>query len=92
MANNSGQELQLLLAVGWISGGWRKGEKSVNKLHETSVWKSSYKTGKRPRLDQTLTDQDQKLSGPIKTITVVQSLVFQLWEIIKTDKNRFRPV
>ena len=26
---------QLLLAVGWISGGWKKGKKSVNELYET---------------------------------------------------------
>jgi hypothetical protein len=51
-----------------------------------------YKTGKRPRLDWNLTDQDRKYSGLIKTVTAVQSSVFQLWEIIKTNKNRFRPV
>ena len=28
-------ELRLLLAVGWISGGWKKGKKSVNELYET---------------------------------------------------------
>ena len=41
----------------------------------TSVCKSSYKIGKRLRLDQTTTDQDRKFARPIKTVTMVWSSV-----------------
>ncbi len=41
----------------------------------TLLWRSSYKTGKRPRPDRTLTDQDRKFSGPMKTVTAVRSSV-----------------
>ena len=40
-------------------------------LHLVSVWRSSLKTGKRPRPDGTRTDQDWKFSRLIKTITAV---------------------
>jgi hypothetical protein len=55
----------------------------------SSVWKSSYKTGKRPRLDWTLTDQDQKFIGLIKTITAVWSSIHQHFGKSKTKQ---RPV
>jgi hypothetical protein len=42
-------------------------------LYIDSAWKSSPKTGKRPRLDWTKTAKDQKFPGPSKTATVVQS-------------------
>jgi len=32
-----------------------------------SVWKSGYKTGKRPELDRSRTDQNRKFDGPIRT-------------------------
>ena len=57
-----------------------------------SVWKSSYKTGNRPGPDRTLTDQDRKFSGPIKTVTAVWSLVHHHFQIFKTDENRLQPV
>jgi hypothetical protein len=40
-----------------------------------SAWKSSPKTGKRPRLDWTKTAEDRKFPGPSKTATAVQSSV-----------------
>jgi len=52
-----------------------------------SAWKSGYKTGKRLRLDWTITDQDWKIPRPIKTVTAVQSLVHHHFRIFKTDKN-----
>ena len=57
-----------------------------------SVWKSSYKTGKKPRPDWTLTVQDQDFSGPIKTATAVRSLVYHYFKIFKTNKNQSQPV
>jgi len=54
-----------------------------------SVWRSSLKTGKRLRLDQTKVDKDWKLSGLIKTITTVQSLVHNYFGKLKTKQ---RPV
>jgi len=56
-----------------------------NQVHVSSVWKSSYKTGKRLRLDQTLTDQDCKISRLIRTATVVRSAVQCAVKFIKTD-------
>ena len=50
-------------------------ERAWEMLFKFSVCKSSYKTGKRPRLDWTTTDQDWKFARPIKTITAVQSSV-----------------
>jgi hypothetical protein len=57
-----------------------------------SAWKSSPKTGKRPRPDRTLTDQDRKISRPIKTATAVWSSVPLHLAKLKTDQNRFKPV
>jgi len=54
-----------------------------------SVWRSSLKTGKRPRPDWTKTNQDRKFSGPIKTITMVRSSVYRHSQKLKT---RQRPV
>ena len=45
-------------------------------------------TGKRPEKDRTLTNQDWKFPGPIKTVTVVQSLVHPHFGKLKTDKDR----
>ena len=56
------------------------------------VWKSSYKTGKRLRLDWTKTDQDWKFTRLIKTTTMVQSLVHHIFKVFKTSKNRSEPV
>jgi len=58
----------------------------------SSVWTSSYKTGKRPRPDRTKTDQDRRFSRPIKTVTAVRSSVPCHFKIFKTDKNRSQPV
>jgi hypothetical protein len=58
----------------------------------SSAWKSSPKTGKRLRPDWTLTDQDRKISGPIKTATAVRSSVPLHLAKLKTDQNRFKPV
>ena len=66
---------QMPIHASWI--GW------------TSVWKSSPKTGKKPRPDRTITDQDRKISGPIKTATTVRSSVHLHLANLKTDKNRF---
>ena len=63
-----------------------------NKDIRSSVWKSSYKTGKRPRPDRTWTDQDRKFSGPIKTASAVRSSVSCIFRIFKTDENRSQPV
>jgi len=54
-----------------------------------SVWRSSLKTGKRPRPDRTKTDQDRKFSRPIKTVTAVRSSVHHHSRKLKT---RQRPV
>ena len=43
------------------------GDPEVKEMHVASVWSSSCKTAKRPRPDQTKTNQDQKISRPIKT-------------------------
>ena len=56
---------------------------------DPSVWRSSCKTAKRPRLDWTRTNQDQKFSGLIRTVTVVRSLVHQHFQKLKTEQ---RPV
>src|SRR5712675_2839330 len=53
-----------------------------------SVWKSSYKTGKRLRLDWTKTDQDWKFTRLIKTTTMVQSLVHHIFKVFKTSLNQ----
>jgi len=37
------------------------------KIHEVSVWKSSYMTGKRPWPNRTKTDQDRKCCRPMET-------------------------
>ena len=58
----------------------------------TSVWKSSCKTGKRLRLDQTKTDQDWKFTRLIKTTTIVQSLVYHIFKVFKTSLNQSQPV
>src|SRR5712672_2703717 len=58
----------------------------------TSVWKSSCKTGKRLRLDQTKTDQDWKFTRLIKTTTMVQSLVHRIFKVFKTSLNQSQPV
>ncbi len=55
----------------------------------SSVCRSSYKTGIRPEKDRTLTDQDRKFPGPIKTVTAVQSSVHHYFSFPKTDQ---RPV
>jgi len=60
-----------------------------NYTRFTSAWKSSPKTGKRPRLDWTKTAEDQKFPGPSKTATVVQSSVSNDSGNFKADK---RPV
>ena len=52
-----------------------------------SVWRSSLKTGKRPRPDQTKTDQDWKFLRPIKTVTAVQSSVHLYFGKWKTGKR-----
>jgi hypothetical protein len=54
-----------------------------------SAWKSSPKTGKRPRLDWTKTAEDRKFPGPSKTATAVRSSVSNNSGNFKTDK---RPV
>jgi hypothetical protein len=54
-----------------------------------SAWKSSPKTGKRPRLDWTKTAEDRKFPGPSKTATAVRSSVSNDFGNLKTDK---RPV
>jgi len=54
----------------------------------TSAWKSSPKTGKRPRLDWTKTAQDWKFPGPLKTATVVWSSVSHDFRNLKTVKTR----
>jgi hypothetical protein len=54
-----------------------------------SVWKSGHKTGKKPWPDRTLTSQDRKLLGPIRTVTAVRSMVHHTSEILKTEQ---RPV
>jgi hypothetical protein len=59
-----------------------------NMTSATSVWRSSYKTGKRPRLDRTITDQDRKIPRPIETVTAVRSSVHHHFKIFKTDENR----
>jgi len=56
-------------------------------VKEISVWRSSLKTGKRPRLDRTKTDQDQKFLRPIKTVTMVWSLVHPYFGKWKTGKR-----
>ena len=56
---------------------------------EISVWKSGHRTGKRLWPDQTMTDQDRKLWGPVKTVTAVQSTVLHIFENLKTEQ---RPV
>jgi len=53
----------------------------------TSVWKSSYKTGKRPGLDRTKTEKDRKISGPVKTATAVRSSVHPNLEMARTDEK-----
>ena len=53
-----------------------------------SVWKSSYKTGKKPRPNRTLTDQDRKFPGPLKTVNPVRSSVYCYFKISKTDENQ----
>ena len=55
-----------------------------------SVWKFSPGTAKRPRLDQTKTEVDQKISGPLRTATMVQSLVHINLEIVWTDERPLR--
>ena len=57
--------------------------------YTTSAWKSSPKTGKRPRLDWTKTAEDRKFPGPSKTATAVRSSVSNDFGNFKTDK---RPV
>ena len=52
-----------------------------------SVWRSGYKTGKRLRPNRTLTDQDRKISGLIKTVTVVQSSVHCHFGKLKTEQR-----
>ena len=54
----------------------------------TSAWKSSPKTGKKLRLDQTRPHWDHKFLGPVKTTTAVRSSVFGYFKIFKTDENR----
>jgi len=56
---------------------------------QNSVWRSSLKTRKRPRPDRTKTDQDQKFSRPIKTVTMVRSAVHRHSQKLKTGQ---RPV
>jgi hypothetical protein len=56
---------------------------------ESSVWKSSLKNAKRPRLDQTITGKDWKIEKPEKTKTVVQSLVHHHLKFRETGQ---RPV
>jgi len=66
---------------------------ATHSLSKTvSVWKSSCKTGKRLRLDQTRTDQDWKFTRLIKTTTMVQSLVHHIFKVFKTSKNQSKPV
>src|SRR5277367_2904262 len=55
----------------------------------TSAWRSSLKTGKKPRPDWTRTDQDLKILRLVKTGTAVRSSVFHNFKIYKTGK---RPV
>src|SRR5271168_547389 len=55
--------------------------------HETSALKSSYKTGKKPRLDRTTTDQNRKTSRPVRTVTAVRSLVHPFSKNLKTDEK-----
>jgi len=45
-----------------------------------SAWKSSLKTAKKPRLNQTQTTQDWKFPGPPKTATAVWSMVHWQFE------------
>jgi hypothetical protein len=58
-------------------------------IENSSAWKSSPKTGKRPRLDWTKTAEDWKFPGPSKTATAVRSSVSNNSGNFKTDK---RPV
>src|SRR5271168_2508918 len=51
-----------------------------------SALKSSYKTGKKPRLDRTTTDQDRKTSRPVRTVTAVRSSVHPFSKNLKTDE------
>jgi hypothetical protein len=67
----------------------KKDGKSLHIVQSLSVWMSSFKTGKRPRLDWTKTDQDQKFSRPIKTITVVRFSVYCQSQKLETGQ---RPV
>src|SRR5882757_8105041 len=57
-----------------------------------SAWKSSLRTGKKPRLDWTTTNQDRKITRSIKTVTAVRSSVHHHFKIFKTDENWFQPV
>jgi hypothetical protein len=60
-----------------------------SRVLKRSAWKSSPKTGKRPRLDWTKTAEDRKFPGPSKTATAVRSSVSNDFGNLKTDK---RPV
>ena len=71
-----------------VEGGGRGGG-GLFTSQSTSVRRSSLKTGKRPRPDQTKTDQDRKFSRPIKTRTAVRSSVHRRSRKLKTGQ---RPV
>jgi len=62
-------------------------DESTTECCTASVWRSSLKTGKRPRPDRTITDQDWKFSGPIKTVTAVQSSVHRHFGKLKTEQR-----
>jgi len=52
-----------------------------------SAWKFSPKTAKRPRPNWTQTSQDRKFSGPVKTKTMVWSLILPHFWNFKTTKD-----
>src|SRR5277367_5039541 len=49
-----------------------------------SAWRSGLRTGKRPRLDRTRTDQDRKIVRPVRTETAVRSSVLHNFKFQKT--------
>ena len=64
-------------------------EVNIETSSETSVFRFSPRTGRRPGLNRTGTDQDRKYDGPIRTVTAVRSSVHLYLEIMKTGE---RPV
>jgi hypothetical protein len=85
-----------LLMIGLVSSvieacdGFEMPGRMINdnpSLVLNSVWKSSPGTGERPGPDWTVTSQDRKKSRPVKTVTAVQSSVFQYAGNSKLDRS-----